>query len=87
MPKVKLPYDVKSNLDSLIVKEVGKRMANTGIKVNKKDILIEIATHCKVGYENINRIKRDISHPSIGVALKIAEYFNEPVENIFEIRE
>lgn len=85
MSNIKLPYNVKNNLDSLINREVGKRMANSGIKVNKKDIMNEIASHCRVGYENINRIKRGLSQPSLGVALRIADYFNVKVEDIFEI--
>ena len=85
MANVKLSYDVKNNLDELITKEIGKRMAQTGIKVLQVDIMNEIAKHCGVGFENIKRIKRNISQPSLGVALKIAEYFNEKVENIFKI--
>lgn len=85
MSNVKLPYNITNNLDSFIIREVGSRMAKTGIKVNKKDIMNEIANYCGVGFENINRIKRGISQPSLGVALKMAEYFGEKVEDIFEI--
>lgn len=85
MANKKLPYSVDNKLDSFIIKEVGKRMANTGIKVNKKDIMLEIAEHCCVGYENINRIKRKLSLPSLVVALKIADYFNTSVESIFHL--
>lgn len=85
MAKVKLSYNVVNNLDTFIIREVGKRMANSGIKIRKTDIINEIANHCGVGYENINRIKRNISQPSLAVALKIAEYFNVTVEDIFKI--
>lgn len=84
--KIPLPYDVTNELDSFINREVGKRMANNGgIRVNKADIIAEIASHACVGWENINRIKRGLSQPSIGVALKIADYFNSKVEDIFKI--
>lgn len=82
--KTELPYNVTNNLDEFINKEVGKRMIS-GKRVLKKEIMDEIASHCGVGYENINRIKRKISQPSIGVALKIADYFNANVEDIFKI--
>jgi DNA-binding XRE family transcriptional regulator len=87
MSKIKLPYDVKNNLDELIKKEVGKRMAQTGVKVLQVDIMVEVAKHCGVGYDNIKRIKRNISQPSLGVALKIASFFNTSVEDIFKIKE
>jgi len=76
---------VKNSLDSFINREIGKRMANSGIKVNKGDIMNEVANHCDVGVENIKRINRNVAQPSLKVALKIADYFNEKVENIFKI--
>jgi DNA-binding XRE family transcriptional regulator len=85
MAKVKLRYDVKNNLDSFIIREVGKRMANSGMKIRKVDIINEVASYCGVGYENINRIKRNVSQPSLAVALKISSYFNVKVEDIFKI--
>lgn len=85
MTNVKLAYNVRNNLDELIKKEVGKRMAQTGVKVLQVDIMNEIASHCGVGVENIKRIKRNVSQPSLGVALKIADYFDEKVEDIFKI--
>lgn len=85
MANIKLAYKVENNLDEYITKEVGKRMAKTGIKVLQVDIMNEIADYCGVGFENIKRIKRNVSQPSLGVALKIADYFDEKVENIFKI--
>ena len=85
MAKVKLPYKVDNTLDSFIVKEIGRRMYVNGIKVTKTDVINELAKHCGVGYENINRIKRGISLPSLGVALKMSEYFNVKIEDIFKI--
>lgn len=86
MANVKLPYRVRNNLDSLIIKEVGKRMAVSGIKIRKKDIINEVANHCEVTYDNIMRISRNVSQPSLAVALMIADYFNVNVDDIFKIK-
>jgi transcriptional regulator with XRE-family HTH domain len=73
-------------LDSFINKEVGKRMThNGGLKVLKSDIIAEIADFCGVSWEHVNRIKRGLTDPSLPLALKIAEYFNVHVEDIFKI--
>lgn len=85
MANKKLPYGVKNHLDSFILKEIEKIKAKTGIKVNKGDIMDEVAEYCSVTYENIDRIKKGYSKPSLGVALKMAEYFNVKVEDIFKI--
>lgn len=84
--RVELPYSVSNVLDSYINREVGSRMvANGGIKVLKADIIAEIAEFSGVGWENINRVKRNIVTPSLPVALKIAKYFKVNVEDIFKI--
>jgi DNA-binding XRE family transcriptional regulator len=86
MAKTELSYSIDSCLDNYINREVGKRMSvNGGIKVTKKDIIAELAKYCGLTWEGINRIKRGMSLPSLPVALKIAEYFNENVENIFKL--
>lgn len=86
MAKVKLDYEVKNNLDNYLNREVGNRMAtNGGIRVMKTDIIQEVADYCGVGWENISRIKRNLSQPSLAVALKIAKYFDVKVEDIFKI--
>lgn len=80
-------YKVKNSLDNLLNLEVGKRMFyNGGIKVTKKQVIGELAEYCGVGWENMNRIKRNIVTPSLPVALRIAEYFGKKVEEIFEIK-
>lgn len=85
MAKKGSPYNIENILDEMINKEVGRRMVETGIKKRKKDIIAEIAEYTGVGWENINRIKRGIVTPSLPVAIKIAEYFNVKVEDIFKI--
>lgn len=85
MPKVKLPYDVKNSLDSYVTRELGERMSRTGTRMYKENVMDDIARHAGVGVENIKRINRNVSQPSIGVAIKIADYFHVNVEDIFKI--
>lgn len=86
MAKADLPYTVKCELDRFINREVAKRMmANGGIKVLKKDIIAEVAEYCGLTWEGMNRIKRGMALPSLPVAFKIAEYFNEDIRNIFKL--
>jgi DNA-binding XRE family transcriptional regulator len=82
--KVKLEYGVKNELDAYINREMGRRMMN-GVTVLKKDVMEDLADFCGVGFENIKRIKKNTSQPSLAVALKIAEYFEVKVEDIFKI--
>lgn len=86
MARRELDYNVTNCLDSYLNREVGNRMvSNGGIKVLKTDLIAEVAEHCGVGWENINRIKRNLSQPSLAVAIKIAEFFEVYVEDIFKI--
>lgn len=86
MTKTVLSYSVASELDNYLNKEVGKRMANNGgVKVLKKEVIGELAEYCELTWGGIDRIKRGLATPSLPVALKIAEYFNERVENIFKL--
>lgn len=85
MSSIKLPYEVENKLDLFIMKEVGYRMSKSGEKVMKKDVMNDLATYCEVGFENIKRIGRNSSQPSLGVALKMAEFFKVKVEDIFVI--
>lgn len=88
MAKKEFDYKVVNTLDNFINKEIGKRMSsNGGIKVRKGDIISELAEYSGVSWENINRVKRGIVTPSLHVTLKIANYFNASVEDIFKIEE
>ena len=86
MSKHEFNYKVDNNLDNYINREIGRRMVNNGgIKVLKTDIIAEIAEHCEVGWENINRVKRGVVTPSLPVAMKIVDYFDVKIEDIFKI--
>lgn len=85
MSNVKHMYNVVNNMDEFIIKITGERMASNGERVTKKEIYHEVANYCGVGWENIRRINRNVSQPSLAVALKISNYFKVPVEDIFKI--
>ncbi|MDS7057163.1 hypothetical protein NXG04_07675 [Klebsiella pneumoniae] len=85
--KVKNKFSVKNNLDSYIVREVGRVMSETGTRTTKTKIMEELASHSGVGLESIRLINRNVSQPSLVVSLRIADYFNTKVENIFEVLE
>lgn len=88
MSKTELNYTVSNRLDTFINREIGMRMlSNGGIKVLKADIIADISEYCGLTWEGINRIKRGLALPSLPVALKIAQYFNTDVEDIFELSE
>lgn len=86
MVKKKSNHVVTNNLDSLINREIGRRMATNGIKVLKSDIMAEIAETADVGWDNVNMIKRGMVTPSLPVAIKIARYFDLTVEDVFKLQ-
>lgn len=88
MAKRELNYGCIDFLDNFVNKEIGHRMAqNGGIKVLKADIIADIAEYCGLSWESINRIKRGLALPSLPVALKIAQYFDCKVEDLFRLDE
>ena len=86
MVKKKSLHVVTNDLDNLINREIGRRMATNGIKVLKSDIVAEIAETAGVGWDNVNMIKRGIVTPSLPVAIKIAQYFDLTVEDVFKLK-
>ncbi|UUV46836.1 hypothetical protein [Bacillus phage vB_BanS-Thrax4] len=85
--KVKNKYQITNKLDSYIVRETGRRMAESGERVTKGKIMEEIAVHSGVGLESVKLINRNVSQPSLVVALRMADYFDTRVENIFDVLE
>lgn len=85
MARTPLPYTVINNLDQLFRIEQGKRLMETGDKVKIRDIEEELASYCGVARDSIVGIKRGLSLPSLPVGMKIAEFFNLKVEDIFKL--
>lgn len=84
--RVKSKYELKNKLDSYIVRETGRRMAESGVKTTKGKIMKELADHCGIGVEAVKLMNRNVSQPSLVVALRVADYFDTRVENIFEVQ-
>lgn len=83
----KYEYTTTNNLKHYITLKRAERIAeNGGIKVLIKDIEEELANYCQVSRDTIVMIKRGVNQPSLAVALKIAEYFGVPVEEIFKLK-
>lgn len=87
MTRVKLPYTTKNKLSLLIMQERAKRHLETGVKLKIQDIEKEIADFCKVTRDAIVSIKREISQPSLALAMRVSKYFKMSVEEIFNLEE
>lgn len=74
-----------NRLHSLIDQERKKRMESENRNVLIITIIEEIADFCKVNVESIKSYKQEKAIPSLPVALKLAEYFNISVEELFQI--
>jgi DNA-binding XRE family transcriptional regulator len=78
-----LPYTANNNLNYYL----RKRQAE--ITINKKDTVLlaeiefDLANYCGISTEGIRRIKRGLSVASLPVALKISEFFDVKVSDIF----
>jgi DNA-binding XRE family transcriptional regulator len=78
-----LNREVKNKLNYYLKIEQAKRVIEHGEKVLLKDIEAELGKHCGVTRDAIFSIKRGNSTASLPVALKIAEYFNTNIEDVF----
>lgn len=88
MSAPKYNYTTKNNLKHFITIKKAERVAEKGgINVLVRDIEQELADYCQVSRDTILMIKRGVNQPSLAVAMKIAEYFGVPVEEIFKLTE
>lgn len=86
MSASKYSYTTTNNLKHYIaIKRAEKVAESGGANVFIRDIEEELAKYCEVSRDTIIMIKRKVNQPSIAVALKIAEYFGVPVEEIFKL--
>lgn len=82
----KYSYTTKNDLKFHVTLKKAERIAEKGgTQVLIRDIEEELAEYCQVTRDTILMIKRGVNQPSLAVALKIAEYFNKPVEDIFKL--
>ena len=81
-------YTTRNNLKSFVAVKRAQMIADKGgIRVNIRDIEEDMAKFCDVSRDTIVMIKREKNQPSLAVAMKIAEYFGEPIEDIFYLHE
>ncbi len=85
MARFILPYKTENNLTDLLYLEQSRRVQKSGgkFKPTLEDLEAEIAKHCHVTKDNIHLIRRNRTQPSLPVGMKIAEYLNVPVEDIY----
>lgn len=81
-------YTTVNNLKHYItIKKAEKVSERDGMQVLIRDIEEELADFCQVTRDTILMIKRGKNQPSLAVALKIAQYFGVPVEEVFILKE
>lgn len=85
MAKVKSVFFIKNNLDEYVTRELGRKMSDSGIKSTKSVVFESLAEYSGCGVENIRRINRNVQQPSLVVALRLAQYFEVHVEDIFKV--
>lgn len=56
-----------------------------GQRTTIKELVLELADYCGLQYDAITMIKRNRNQPSLPVAMKIADYFGVPMENLFRL--
>ncbi|WP_303983002.1 helix-turn-helix transcriptional regulator [Niallia circulans] len=56
-------------------------------RVRESDVEELIASHCGAAPNTIAKIKRHVVQPSLPMALKIADYFKLPLEDIFQLKD
>lgn len=78
-------YTTKNDLSSLIKFKRAELTVEHGRRFLIGDVEKQLAEHCEVSLDFIKAIKRGMCQPSLAVALKIAEYFNNEVETIFRV--
>ncbi|WP_102272519.1 helix-turn-helix transcriptional regulator [Cytobacillus massiliigabonensis] len=69
------------------IKKAEKVAEKNGLNVLIREVEQDLADYCQVTRDSILMIKRGVNQPSLPVALKIAEYFQVPVEEIFKLKE
>lgn len=84
----KYTYTTANSLKHFItIKKAEKVAEKGGTQVLIRDIEEELATYCQVSRDTVLMIKRGVNQPALAVALKMAEYFGVPVEEIFKLKE
>ena len=74
---------VGNNIKKFIQAEQDRLKHEIGYKIPIGQIKETIGKKCGTSYHNIEQMYKGYSQPKIGLALKLAEYFDVPVEELF----
>lgn len=86
MARTPLPYTTENDLGRRLSVLQAKRIAEKGgVKVNISEVEQEVADFCEVSRDTVVMIKRGLNQPSLPLAMKIAQFFDANVEDIFTL--
>lgn len=87
MARIPLPYKTENNLTELLIMEQARRVteAKGRIRPSLKDIEGELARFCNVTQDTINLLRRNKHQPSLPVAIKVCEFLEVRVEEVFKL--
>lgn len=80
-----LDYKTENCLEALIKMRQAKELIK-GNRLLIKDIDQDLANYCGVTYHCIKQIKKNCQETGLPLALKIAEYFNINIHDIFKLK-
>lgn len=86
--KRKLPYETTNYLSGYLTQkqhQISKE--RDWKKVLLREVEEELAAYCSVTRDTIVQIKRGINQPSLSLAMKISQYFNVAIEELFTLKE
>ncbi|MCY7861097.1 helix-turn-helix domain-containing protein [Bacillus licheniformis] len=88
MPPKTYRYTTENTLAHYILIRKAEMVAEKGgMEVLIRDVENDLADFCDITRDSILRIKQGKQQPALAVALKIAEYFGVPVEEIFKLKD
>ncbi|GAS81975.1 helix-turn-helix transcriptional regulator [Paenibacillus amylolyticus] len=87
MARIPLPYKTENNLTELLIMEQARRATVTRgtARPSLKELEEELATYCNVTQDTINLLRRNKHQPSLPVAIKVCEYLQVQVDEVFKL--
>jgi DNA-binding XRE family transcriptional regulator len=85
--RLPLPYKTENNLTELLIMEQARRATNARgtSRPSLKDIEDELAAYCNVTQDTINLLRRNKHQPSLPVAIKVCEFLEVRVDEVFKL--
>lgn len=77
-----LPFKLDHKIDESI-RELKDELVKKGEPATLESVMLDCADYCGVARETVRGIRRKLINPSAPLALKLAEYFGKPVEELF----